>query len=51
MNSPFRQPDRKEMMAMLKANTAVLTVYFGLIRVTPPQLLDFGYAAYKHYSK
>lgn len=35
MNPYQRQPDREEMMQMLKANAIVLTTYFALIRATP----------------
>lgn len=31
----MRQPDKKEMMAMLKANVCVFTVYCAAIRLTP----------------
>jgi hypothetical protein len=35
MNGSQRQPDKEEMREMLKANLAILTLYFGAIRATP----------------
>jgi hypothetical protein len=35
MNGFQRQPDKEEMRQMLKANIAVLTIYFGAIRAAP----------------